>query len=103
MIACEAVRDNKFLGSYSGRARWWAKATGPDGSYRAGESPIFAARVLKGVVEIPVPTPYYTHLIYVEAHEALDKLIGELIADGWEPAGQFGGSYWQWQYRHRMG
>jgi ribosomal protein L40E len=102
-ITYEAVRNNKFLGSHSGQARWWAKATRPRESYRAGESPIFYASVEKGVVEIPYSNPGFSaHLTYIDTLKVLDVLTNKLIADGWEPTGTYGASYWKRQYRRRI-
>ena len=98
-IAYKAYKDGLLLLGFPGEAKWLAKATGPNGSYQADESPPFMARVHKGVVQIPVGGDLW----YAEALQALDELASKLVADGWEPTGSYGGSYWSKQYRRRIG
>jgi len=53
--------------------KFWAKATGPNGTHNAGESPVF-----KGGRDWPTR----------ENGDMLNILIAKLMKDGWEPVGQ---------------
>ena len=101
VILAEVAAEAKFP-IHGGQARWWAKATGPQRTYRAGESPVWHTRVKRGTFEIPEDSEF-THWGYLEALQALNELASQLVADGWEPAGTYGGSYWTRQYRRHIG
>lgn len=98
IIAPEAV---KKTGSFSaGSARWCATATGPKGRYRAGVSKPFLAYVTDQEVTIATHPKESVHPR--EEFLALDALASRLVAEGWEPTGQYGASYWTKQYRRRI-
>ncbi len=97
VIKYEGVQKSGWFGP--GKARWWAEATGPKGTYRAGESAPWQTGVFDQ--EIRIPTGPHNHY-YAPATAALDALANELVADGWEPTGPYGASYWTKRYRRRI-
>lgn len=105
IIESEALKPSSFL--RKGTARWWAKATGPQGNYRAGESVPFSSSAVSadgsvGIHSDPDPENYLITDAYRSAKASFDGLASRLVADGWEPLMPYGSSYWQRQYRRRI-
>lgn len=96
IITYEGVAQSGWFGP--GKARWCARATGPEGSYRAGESRPFDAGVWGE--EVSVSTHPKDSLSPDPAMVALNELASRLVAEGWEATGLYGASYWTRQYRH---
>jgi hypothetical protein len=95
-ITYEGVQQSGWIST--GKARWWANVTGPEGSYRAGASSTFDAGVFNQEVEVPTGPHDYA---YRRAITALDELVNKLVADGWEPISSMGEPYWNKQFRRR--
>jgi RNA polymerase subunit RPABC4/transcription elongation factor Spt4 len=97
MISYEGVKQSGWFGP--GKARWWAKASGPKGNYRAGESTPFQAGVFDQEVTLPTGTH---HPWFREVTMALDALTNKLLTDGWEPSMPYGAMYWNLRFRRRI-
>ena len=74
------------------KMQFWADAIGPNGSYNAGESPIF---------EHPYSErePESNNRKDSDAHK---NLISKLVADGWEPTGNRGTAWFSNRFRRRI-
>ncbi|MBN1485504.1 MAG: zinc ribbon domain-containing protein [Chloroflexia bacterium] len=70
--------------------QFWARAIGPEGSYNAGESPVFKCWS-------PKPESYSA-----DASNAHKALVSKLLADGWEPTTNSDYSWWGDTFRRRV-
>jgi hypothetical protein len=79
-----------------GQAGWIAKATGPNGTYVAQESPTFGAFIDRdGGIRA-------SSLTSSDAEQALDALTSMLLSEGWEFLGLRGESFWSKQFRRAV-
>lgn len=76
---------------------FWADGIGPNGTFSAGESPIF------DVVYVKDKKTYKWNVSRSGSTPAHDFLVNRLIKNGWEPDGSFGEKWWQNQFRRRYG
>jgi len=96
IIACALVDDAHLFASWLSSRQWYrsarykfiAEASGPAGTYLAGESPVFETR--------PDVTPHQGDQAAVAAHHALFR---SLIEAGWQPANQRGKEWYGQQFR----
>lgn len=76
---------------------FWADCIGPNGTFSAGESPIF------DVVYARDKKNYKWKVSRSGSTPAHDFLVNQLIKNGWEPDGSFGEEWWQNKFRRPYG
>ncbi len=76
------------LDAHSSQGCFWAKATGPDGEYNAGDSPPFTS-------SRPISQR-------AESQSALKTLIRELVQTGWDPIQEHGQHWYSLRFQRRI-
>lgn len=90
-------KTDRELETATDEGYFWADAIGPQGSYGAGQSPIY-----KTVFKWNKKTEKWG-IQWSGMRTSYDFLIGQLVKDGWESAGSGGSDWWQGQFRRRLG
>lgn len=75
----------KERGYDNNQGYFWADGIGPNGTFSAGDSPIFSPGSEQG------------------GRQAHTFLVNQLIKNGWESDGSFGEEWWQNKFRRRYG
>jgi hypothetical protein len=90
-------KEEHLFGDDVEEGYFWADGIGLNGTFFAGESPIF------NVVYQQDKKNYKWSVIGNGSRPAHDFLVNRLIKNGWEPDGSFGEEWWQNKFRRPYG